>query len=374
MGRGTWHLRHTPAIAVLAVLLGACSADQPEPRVEASTPRPIAWAEARPDDAAPVRVLPGVLRAEQRAPLSFEVAGRVAEVRVAEGDRFAAGATLARLEPESFRLTLRAREGELAEARARLAEAEDDFRRQQRLHEGGHISRAALDTAAAQRDTARGRVDAAEAQVALARDALADTVLRAPYAGEVAQRRVEPAQRVAAGEPVLQIQGRGPLEVALSLPETLVDRLQPASLHEVHLPVRNGVTLSARVREIAADTGDSNAYPVTLALLDPPPGLRAGLTAEVHLRLRAKQADEGVTIPATAFLPGPGETAWAFVYDPGSATVERREIRVASLAGDRARVSAGLAPGEIVAARGVAFLRDGQRVTRLHTGPARYQP
>lgn len=81
-----------------------------------------------------------------------------------------------------------------------------------------------------------------------------------------------------------------------------------------------------------------------------------------------------LSIPVAAYLPGKGEAGFVFVFDEASGTVVRHEITLASISEDRAFVRADIAPGTIIASRGVAFLNDGERVTLKDAGLARYNP
>ena len=111
-------------------------------------------------------------------------------------------------------------------------------------------------------------------------------------------------------------------------------------------------------------------------LEDAPERTRSGLTVELELQVPEEAAEPGaesrVSIPVEAFIADGGRDL-AFVFDPDSETVRAREIEVSELAGRRALVASGLKAGEIVADRGLSFLRDGQRVTRVGVGPSRYE-
>ena len=376
-GAGRRCRRTAPALAAILVLplLAACDDGATEP---VPPPRPIDWTVVEPLQPTAVRTLVGVVQSSQRAPMSFEVAGQIDHIAVEIGDRFDAGATLATLDPQNFRLTLEERQGELAENEALLREAQSDFERQQSLFSQGWVSGAGFDAAEAALGTAESRVEMQRARVALAEEDLADTVIRAPYAGRVARRPAEPSQRVAAGETVLEIQGENGLEIVADVPETLVDRLEIGTTHRVSFPVRPDLDVRGTLSEIGTEATSRNAFPVTLVLDAPAGSVRPGTTAEIRFELPVGSAmaasPDLVAIPVTAFLAGEGDTTVAFVYDAATGTVARREIVIADVAGDRAVVADGLAPGDIVAARGLAFLRDGQAVLRLGVGVARYDP
>jgi len=191
------------------------------------------------------------------ANLGFLVPGRVAEVRVVEGDRVQAGAELARLDTreldaqrEAARADVEAAEAALAELRAgartqeisgaeagvrsavrRAEEAEDNAARARTLFEGGAISRQALDRAESEQAAARAAADQArealdllregpreevlrvgrarlaqaEARLASAEAARANAVILAPFEGVVTVRHREPGEAVSPGAPVLTL-------------------------------------------------------------------------------------------------------------------------------------------------------------------------
>ena len=168
---------------------------RPETATEpAPDARPIDWAEAQPFVDSPVRRLTGTVRAADRAPLGFEVDGRVASVLANIGESFAKGDVLATLETTSLRIALHQARAALFEAEAMETEAELDFRRQQTLFERDVVSEAARDRARASFDSAKSRLAVSQARVADAQESFGDAELIAPYDGQVAARLIEPAQ------------------------------------------------------------------------------------------------------------------------------------------------------------------------------------
>ncbi|MGP1397267.1 MAG: efflux RND transporter periplasmic adaptor subunit [Inquilinaceae bacterium] len=366
------HIRHIASLlALCAVGLTACD-DAPAPKE--APPKPIAWATVEPAGEATIRSLPGVVRAIQRAELSFEVAGRVETVTVEVGDHFDEGQELARLDAHSYELTVRERRSELGQAEANLAEATNDFERQRQLHEDGWVAQAGYDLALSQRDAARSQVEMAGARLAIAEDDLADTVLSAPYSGTVAARLIEPSQQIGTGQTAFEIQSNGGgLEIEVAFPETLIDRLAVGTDHGVSFPTRPALTLTGRVREIGSRATDGNAFPVTLALAGAPADLRTGITAEVAFDVSPSGATgTNVVIPDTAFLAGDDDATLAFVFDEETGTLQAREIVIEDISGNQAIVSQGLLAGEVIAAKGLPFLKDGQRVELLGVGLERY--
>lgn len=191
------------------------------------------------------------------ADLGFSAPGRVAEVGVREGDRVRRGDVLARLDASELEARKSAAEAQLEAARAALSELEAgarsedvaqarsavraaeeqledarrDLARARTLHEGGAVSREALDKAetryevtASQLEQARQRlqaleagprierirgqraaVAAAEAQVGQVTAALENAVVTAPFDGRVTTRHRDPGETVQPGQPVVTI-------------------------------------------------------------------------------------------------------------------------------------------------------------------------
>jgi HlyD family secretion protein len=230
------------------------------------------------------------------ADLGFQLAGRVAEVLVAEGDAVVAGQELARLDTRVLDASLQAARAELAVAEARLRElqagarpqevataraaldsavrraenARSEAERARTLFEGGAISRQALDQAETAMDIARAArdqaeqalalvregpraeaiaaqsalVEAARARVAHAQATLGNAVITAPFGGIVTLQHREPGEAVGAGAPVLTILDPEDRWVRVYVREDEIGR--------VHLG------MSAR---IVSDTYRDRAYP-----------------------------------------------------------------------------------------------------------------
>tara|TARA_R110000823_G_scaffold27609_6_gene80332 strand:+ start:4769 stop:5980 length:1212 start_codon:yes stop_codon:yes gene_type:complete len=373
----TMLIRHTAILAcslLAAVTLGGCERGEPE---QETPPRVIAWTEVKPytgGDA--LRSLPGVVRAVKRASIGFEVGGTLESVGVDVGDRFEQHQLLAQLNQRDFKLGVERARAAVAEARARAREAENDFDRLQALAAENFASQSALDSARAALDTARSRVATTEASLALAEDDLSDAELRAPYAGEVSARLAEPSQQISPGQPILRIQGSPDnVEVVVSVPETFVHRVQPGSEHVVTFPARPGLSTPGKVTEIGSDATELNAYPVTLLLGDTDNPPRPGMTAEVAFPLDpagvVTHDKHLVVIPVAAFLPVEGQGKVAFVYDEDTGTVRRRPVSITQLTGNSALVSEGLQAGEVIASKGLEFLRDSEPVLLMGKGTAR---
>ncbi|MDN3553878.1 efflux RND transporter periplasmic adaptor subunit [Halomonas almeriensis] len=317
--------------------------------------------------------LAGRVEAAEHATLSFEVPGQLAQLEVDAGERFQSGDVLARLDDARYRLVAGQRQAEASEAKAALVEARQTFRRQSRLAESDYASDSQLDSARSALDTAQSRHASAQAAVQIAERDLEQTILEAPYDGSVSARRAEPAERVAANQTILEvISHREGFEVTTGVPETLIDRLEIGSTQRVSLPALDASGLSATLARLGTQPGASSTYPVTLALDSPPPGVRAGMTADVQLT-PATDADDTKTlsIPLTALVHDDAQQVHVLrIAESGE--LMRVAVRVIELGDEQARVRGDLAPGQRIVARGAEFVAPGQVVSLLDKAPERY--
>ena len=150
------------------------------------------------------------------------------------------------------------------------------------------------------------------------------------------------------------------------MPETAIARVvlgMPATVTSPQLEK----PLDALITEVGSAAGTGNTFPVKAALIEPPPVVRPGMTAQVTLLLAEDAAESGYyLVPLSAVAPGEqaGE-GFVFVYDRESSTVRRTLVKAAqALSGNVVAVS-GVTAGDVVATAGVNFLVDGQSVTLM---------
>ena len=381
-----WHHEKRQLLAagwVLLVAWSGCTQQEPPPELP---PRAIMWERVAGTTAGEQRVISGIVTAIDDTQLAFEVGGIVESVDVNLGDRVENEQVLARLDPEPFELTVIDAEAELANARAKRESSNADFERTQALFDANVASQQELDRDKARRDSRKSQVDANEARLNLARRDLRRSVLRAPFAGSISVREIDPAMNVASGQIVIEMDsGESGLRVEVLMPETLVGRVRQGDEVEVGFPSAGGAAegaddrrYAAVVTEVGTRASTGNAFTVRADLREAPDGLRPGMTAEVvfnFVRFSESIVDvEGFLLPIAAALVENSGQFSVFVFDPGTSTVSKRKIRTGGVRENEIAVLEGLEPGEIVATAGVTFLRDGQKVTLLGEELVRIAP
>ncbi len=369
----------TTAIRILvAFALGgivtACEREAPVVREQVRAIRAIQVTEVA---SGRERSFSGLIQAKDSSNLSFQVGGNVREVRVNQGDSVSAQQVLATLDRERYQLNVQAAEAEVVRARADLAQAAADYDRNQRLVAQRAVSQAQFEGARRNYEAAKSQIDFAAAQLDLARRDLRNTTLVAPFAGSIALRQIDPFVEVRAGQTVFRLDAAGGIEAAIGVPETTIGQIRIGMPASVTVP-KFGEPMPAKITEIGSSASAANTFPVKLALLKPPAGVRPGMTAEVTLLLAQEVAAVSYFVPLSAIAPGgqlgtpsgagpgpvPGE-GFVFIFEPRSSTVRRAPVWPAGpVAGNRI-AGPGHSGRDGGATAGVTFLVDGQKVRLL---------
>ncbi|WP_376094390.1 efflux RND transporter periplasmic adaptor subunit [Roseomonas sp. CCTCC AB2023176] len=306
--------------------------------------------------------LTGHVRAREQASLSFRINGRMVVRPVYPGDTVTAGQVVGRLDAADQENSLRSAQAQLASAEALLTQTRQAFWRQSELLRQGWTPRARYDDAQQAFQSAEAQVASAGAQLRLAQDQLAYTVLRADAAGTVTAVGAEAGEVVRAGGMVVQLAREAGRDAVFDVPEALVRTAPRDPAVEIVLSDDPAIRATGRVREVSPQAdATTRTYQVKVTILDPPEAMRLGSTVSGRIRLAAPL---GLQVPATALTVAGGRPA-VWVLDLRSETVSLRTVEVARHDPAAAVVAAGLEPGEVVVTAGAQVLRPGQRVRRL---------
>lgn len=313
------------------------------------------------------------VRQQQRADLGFEGGGRIAAIAVDVGDRVHAGQVLARLDPEPNSLRLQQAEAGVGIAAADLQQQQTQLAQQQAMFDDGAASAATLTAAKSAFAAAQAKVRSAQSDLALARRAVRQSELRAPFDGSVVARLQQPDTLVSAGQPVLQLDGADRAQVLATLPADRAAALQPGQRVLAYRSNAPQQALPLRLRSVS-ERVDGGATVQALFDSDSADAVQPRSGESLLLALPDSGADQAPSVPLSALLPSMADGhTMVFVYRQDSGSVRRRRVVTGHSDGGRVQILHGLAPGERVVAAGAAFLHDGQHVvpfrptTRLGT-------
>ena len=219
-----------------------------------------------------------------RSELVSRVTGRVAKVLVDEGARVAAGQPMLELEADYLKLDVARAEAEAARAAAALTEAERDFARKKELVGRESVAPAAYDRSLAAFEGARASRLAAQAGLDLARQRLADAVLRAPLDGVVLERRTDVGERLGEGTVAFVVVQTAPLKLRFRVPERSLGTVAAGAAVRATVDPYPGETFEGKVSVVvpALDPA-SRTFAVEAIFPNRDGRLRPGLFARVSL-------------------------------------------------------------------------------------------
>lgn len=395
--------------------------------VTQSRPLPVETIELLPQDSIRIpRRFTGTVEPRRRSDLAFEGSGRIATVRVDEGDRVAEGAVLAQLDTEqlraqrnevsSRRVGLQAQLDELvagprkevidaAKADVRAFDEESQFARLQLerrkdLVDRGSISSEQFDTTRAQVRTVEARLSGARARLAelengtraerlaAQRGALGEVdaalasidvqieraTLRAPFGGTISARLLDEGSVVSLMMPqaVFTLIETGALEARIGIPGDLLDGSLAGALNgaaldlsQVELVVRGHVVAVERQRTMPDVDAGTRTIPVVFEFAVES-ARRAGVRPGdiVNLTLMTRRNERGAWLPLSALSESTRGlwSAYAVVPGDGGDRVERLELEVMHVQAGRAYVRGTFVGSARVVSSGAHRLVPGQAV------------
>lgn len=289
----------------------------------------------------------------------FELAGPIVPVRGTDVSSEESG-TVVRIDHDKgtrvderaplVSLDRRLLEAELDAAKAQLELQSYDHEKKRQLHDAGKISQLELLSSAARLADARSRRDIARTRYDRAQ-------IRAPYAGVVADRYVEPGELVAPGTPIARVIDPYVLKLEGALTELEVAWLRPGMTAEVAV---EGLAQPRRGEVVwvgfEADQR-TGKFPVEIHVPNDDLQLRSGAIGRA--RVARSTTDGMVVIPRDAVMPGDG-IEFVFIVERDRA--RKRLVELGPAQGLMVAVRQGLDAGELLVVRGQRDLQDGNLV------------
>jgi membrane fusion protein, multidrug efflux system len=336
------------SLAATVLLFGCEDAEHDSP----ATPQPAALesiiveAEHMPIE----RRLDGTIEAVNQGTVAAQTAGRVAEILYDVNDFVPAGAVIVRLRATEQRAGLLRAEAALREATARQTEARTHYERISDMYDRKVVAKAAFDEAVAARDAADARLAAARAALQAAREGVSYTEIRAPYAGIVTKRHVEPGETVAPGTLIMSGLSLQYLRVAVDVPQSIVEQVRRIRKAAVYVDDRR--IEATKLTIFPQASAPSNTFRARLELPENAADLYPGMFVKVGFV--TGEADR-LLIPTRALVVRSEVTA-VYVVGAGGRT-SLRQVRPGHRFEDRTEVLAGLGKGERVALDPIAAMK-----------------
>jgi RND family efflux transporter MFP subunit len=375
----------------------ACSSGDAKAKEQAAVPPVVAIASTAAVEQPIARYVraTGSLMAQDQADVAAETPGRVVSTPIERGSRVAEGGELARVvdtettaqlkEAEANAAQIEARLGltpnstfdvakvpEVQTAKASYELAQEEFNRIKSLLDQRVVSQSEYDQRRTQMEAARQQYEvaknaaaqqyqslqAARARVALAKKAVADTVVRAPFTGVVAERLVSVGDYVTKGMKVAIVVRVNPLRVLLTIPEQFVSAVAVGQAVDFEVDAYPDRHFTGIVKYISpALQADRRALTVEAAVPNASGELKPGLFATA--RLEQPRKTPGILVPSAAVATSAGTSR---VYVVNGDHVEERIVTTGQTVGDLIEIAKGVIAGEHVATTNLGKLKDGTKV------------
>lgn len=343
--------------------------------------------------------LNGTLMADEESHVSPLVPGRVVEVMVERGSVVAEGDPLVRLRDTDYRLQLAGARAQLDQARARLGIAEgaappapeatpdvQAARAQMELNDGsltraeglaerGVFTQSQLDEARARAASSRAAyatalqntrasiaaLSSASTTLRQASTSVSESVIRAPFAGEIADRAVAPGEYVTAASHLVTLVRTDPLRIEVHIPQEQLFAVYEGQAVEVRVDAAPGHVFPATIRYISASvdaTSRGLAVEAVVPNSDEHLRLRPGMFASARILLGTTATM--ATVPGSAVLTQAGVSR-VFILRDGS--IVESVVSIASRESGTVTISRGVSPGDVVATENLEGLADGMLIS-----------
>jgi membrane fusion protein (multidrug efflux system) len=293
----------------------------------------------------------GTARANESVEIRPLVSQRIVAIHFEDGERIEAGRVLVELQNAEAR-------ADVASAKASLSESESQLRRAQQLFKTKAVSESELDQRLTRRDADRAVLDAAKSR-------LADTTVRAPFAGLAGLRNVSLGSYVTPETVITTLDDTETIKLDFSVPETLLSRIEPGIAVIARSAAWPDATFEGQITSMDTRVDPVSRTLTVRALLGNEDGrLRPGMFLTVSL---LRDDIVALVIPETAIVP---ERSSQFVLVVGDdSTIERRQVRTGRRRPGFVEVTHGLEAGEVVVVEGTQKALPGEAVRVIERLP-----
>ena len=355
-------MRSWSILLTLLLVLAGCEAENPSLQI-----RPVRTVVVDPKPILDNRQAVGEVKPRYESELSFRVAGQLVSRRVDVGVEVKQGDILARLDVQDYQNKLRSAEADVAAAEAALVEAQSTERRLGQLLKNGWTPKANYDTALHNFQASEAKLASAKASLALTRDQLAYTELKAEFDGVITAVGAEAGQNISAGQMVVKLARLTDKDGVFNIAETALIDHRNEGAEVIVWPLSNPqLIIEGVVREISpvADA-TTRTYTVKVTLKDPPSPIRFGMSIGGRWKGSAALL---VALPLSVLFEKNSSPA-VWVFDPRSGSATLKPVTVARYEADTVVIASGLARGDIVITAGINTLREGQKVQLAEAAP-----
>ncbi|MCD8285885.1 MAG: efflux RND transporter periplasmic adaptor subunit [Clostridia bacterium] len=331
-------------IAAAALILAGCSGrGQEEITRRPVNVRTVTVESVSDTDA---RTYVGTVRPSKSTVLTGKYSGTLTELKVSQGQQVDKGDVIAVIQSQSVMSTLDMMQ-------AKLDQAKDGYERLQKVYTSGSVPEVKMVEIQTQ-------LAEAEAGVRIARQALDDCTVRAPYNGVVSDVYTDEGVEISLSEPLVKIVDINSLEITIPIPENEIGDISVGKTAELIVPALNDRKAECRItKKGVSDSPLSHSYECTLVPTSDAHGLMPGMVCKVRL---SNGGGQRIVIPASSVKTGV-EGRYVWTVENGAA--KRVDVTVDGFSGDGVVVTSGLRSGDRLIVGGAQKVSGGMKVNEV---------
>lgn len=284
----------------------------------------------------------GTVESTRRTLISSPASGTLARVLCREGGKVESGDLLAVVESPVL-------QGAYDIAKARLAQAEDGWRRIEKLKESGSVPEVKV----VEVQAALSQAQAAELS---AREALEECRIKAPFSAAVEKVFVSSGMKMMPGEAILELVDAKAREIRFQIPENEYSEIKEGMPAEVVVPAVNATVSGVVASKGVSASRLSHSYECVVKMHGGHPDIVPGMVCRI---LVSAGGETGIVVPASAVSTDmKGYCVW--VVENG--IVGKRSVVTGGFSGKGVVIESGIAPGDLVITEGATKVSVGMKV------------
>jgi len=336
------------AVIVLAVIAGigysilGKQGGTGTPAAGASIAVPIVMVEPRIIES--VVTAAGALNSKNSSVLSGKVMGRVVELNVHEGDQVAEGRLLMKI--DSGEITAQAIQAQAAYNNARL-----QYDRIKSLYDATASTQMEMDQATLGLETAQAGLRAAKAMESY-------TIIRAPIAGQIVEKKINLGEMAMPGQPLIKIEDNRNLRLEVTVREQDILQIRPGADVKVQIDAMPGKDIAGKVSQVVPASDIRTHSFIVKIDIPADKGLITGMYGKAFFTLGKHEA---IVVPKTAVVEMSGITGVYLLSGDEAALFQM--VQLGAEHGEQVEVVTGLKKGDKVVADQKGGRLEGRKVS-----------
>ena len=290
----------------------------------------------------------GSVQTDQNAQIYSELAGKILDIKVQEGDQINKGQTIALIDIS----VLRQQEDEL---KTRLELAETTFQKQKKLWDKKIGSEMQFLQAKNNRDALQRNLETLQAQMAMGN-------VKAPFSGVIDEVFPKKGEMAMPGFPIARLINLEKVYVKADVSENYLGKVKQGDKVKVALPSL-GIEKISQIQRTGQYINPANrTFKIKTLVENSDKVLKPNMVA--LLEIEDFTRDSVVVIPSELLLQGSGGKEYVYVVENenGVSVAKKTVVKVGMTYKDKSFISEGLSGNEILVDKGARSIRNGEQI------------